>query len=201
MSDKAADKGDDRMSQGPERRFYLKEFKAISHAMSTYGDLNLLLNHLVEGTTRTFEARGCCIMLFDETENQLFTVSSFGISDEYLSKGPLLVDTNYCAFVKGEPRYIEDLSTDNRVHYPDAAKKEGLVSMLSIPILFQEESIGVIRIYHGEKKKFNEDDVDALKILAEHLGLIIEYNGLKNFLEKVYTAVESLPARTLKSMI
>jgi signal transduction protein with GAF and PtsI domain len=186
------------MSEGPQRKFYLKEFKAISHAISTYGDLNLLINHLAEGTAKTFSAKGCCIMLFDETENQLFTVSSYGISDEYLSKGPLLVDKNYCAFVKGEPRYIEDLSTDNRVHYPDAAKKEGLVSMLSIPILFHEESIGVIRIYHGERKNFNEDDVDALKILAEHLGLVIEYNGLRNFLDKVQMAVESLPARMVK---
>jgi len=189
------------MSKEPVRKFYLKEFKAISHAMSTYGDLNLLLNHLVEGTTRTFEAKGCSIMLFDETENQLFTVSSFGISDEYLSKGPLLVDKQYCAFVKGEPMFIEDLGIDSRVHYPEAAKKEGLISMLSIPILFLEESIGVIRIYNSEMKKYNEEDIDALKILAEHLGLVIEYYGLKNFLEKVYTAVESLPARTLKSMI
>ena len=189
------------MSKEPVRKFYLNEFKAISHAMSTYGDLNLLLNHLVEGTTRTFDAKGCSIMLFDETENQLFTVSSYGISDEYLSKGPLLVDKKYCAFVKGEPMFIEDLSTDSRVHYPEAARKEGLVTMLSIPILFLEESIGVIRIYGSEMKRYNEDDIDALKVLAEHLGLIIEYNGLKNFLEKVYTAVESLPARTLKSMI
>lgn len=201
MSSKSADKGDDRMSKEPVRKFYLKEFKAISHAMSTYGDLNLLLNHLVEGTTKTFEAKGCSIMLFDETENQLFAVSSYGISDEYLLKGPLLVDTKYCAFVRGEPVFVDDLSKDGRVKYPDAAEREGIISMLSIPILFLEESIGVIRIYHSEAKEYNEDDIDALKILAEHLGLIIEYNGLKNFLEKVYTAVESLPARTLKSMI
>jgi signal transduction protein with GAF and PtsI domain len=201
MSLKSADKGDGRMGEKSERKFYLKEFKAISHAMSTYGDLNLLLDHLVEGTTRTFEAKGCCIMLFDESENQLFAVSSYGISDEYLLKGPLLVDTKYCAFVQGEPVFVDDLSKDGRVKYPDAAKREGIVSMLSIPILFLEESIGVIRIYHSEIKKYNEEDIDALKILAEHLGLIIEYNGLKNFLERIYTAVESLPARTLKSMI
>ncbi len=189
------------MSKEPVRKFYLKEFKAISHALSTYGDLNLLINHLAEGTTKTFEAKGCCIMLFDETENQLFTVSSYGISDEYLLKGPVLVDNTSCAFVRGEPLYVKDLGNDPRIQYPEAAKKEGIVSMMSIPILFQEESVGVIRIYHSETKKYNEEDVDALKILAEHLGLVIEYNGLKNFLEKVYTAVESLPARTLKSMI
>ena len=33
------------MTQEPIRKFYLKEFKAISHAISTYEDLNLLINH------------------------------------------------------------------------------------------------------------------------------------------------------------
>ena len=188
------------MSEVPVRKFYLKEFKAISHAMSTYGDLNLLINHLAEGTAKTFHAKGCCIMLFDDSENQLFVVSSYGISDEYIGKGPLFVDNKYCAFVKGEPVFVEDIVNDPRVQYPDAAKKEGIVSMLSIPILFNGESIGLIRIYHRETHEFNEDDIDALKILAEHLGLVIEYNGLKNFLEKVQTAVESLPARMLKAM-
>ena len=126
------------MGKEPRRKFYLKEFKAISHALSTYGDLNLLINHLVEGTAKTFEAKGCCIMLFDESENQLFTVSSYGISDDYLSKGPLLVDNKYCAFVRGEPMFIEDLSTDDRVHYPDAAKKEGRSTWES----FAEEQAG-----------------------------------------------------------
>ncbi|MBW2035292.1 MAG: GAF domain-containing protein, partial [Deltaproteobacteria bacterium] len=41
------------MNKEPDRRFYLKEFKAISHAISTYEDLNTLVRHLTEGTART----------------------------------------------------------------------------------------------------------------------------------------------------
>lgn len=188
------------MSQESERKFYLKEFKAISHAMSTYGDLNLLINHLAEGTTKTFDAKGCSIMLFDETENQLFPVSSYGISDEYMLKGPILVDNNSCAFVKGEPVFIEDMKNDPRVQYPEAAEKEGITSMLSIPILFQEEPIGILRIYHRRIRIYNEEDIDALRVLAEHLGLVIEYNGLRNFLDKVEMAVDSLPARMIRGL-
>ena len=186
------------MTKEPGRKFYLKEFKAISHAISTYEDLNLLINHLAEGTTRTFEAKGCCIMLYDDRDNQLFTVSSYGISDEYILKGPLFVDDKYCAFVKGEPVFVEDISRDSRVQYPEAAKREGLVSMLSIPIKARNADIGLIRIYHSEAKSFNKEDIDALKILAEHLGLVIENNGLKNFLDKVSMAMESLPMRMVK---
>jgi GAF domain-containing protein len=188
------------MTKEPVRKFYLKEFKAISHAISTYDDLNLLINHLAEGTTRTFDAKGCCIMLLDDRENQLFVVSSYGISDEYLSKGPLFIDDKYCAFVKGESVYVENIRTDPRIQYPEAAIKEGIVSMLSIPITIHDEPIGLIRIYHRESKRFNEDDIDTLRILAAHLGLVIENKGLKNFLDKVQMAVDSLPARMLKGL-
>ncbi|MFC1493751.1 GAF domain-containing protein [Thermodesulfobacteriota bacterium] len=188
------------MSPESKRKFYLKEFKAISHAMSTYVDLNLLVNHLAEGMTKTFEAKGCCVMLFDEGENQLFAISSYGISDDYILKGPIFVDDKKSAFVKGEPVFIEDMREDPRVQYPEAAEKEGIVSMISIPILFHGESIGVIRLYLSQVKKLNEDDVDALRILSEHLGLVIEYNGLRNFLDKVEMAVDSLPARMLRGL-
>ena len=186
------------MTQEPVRKFYLKEFKAISHAISTYEDLNLLINHLTEGTARTFEAKGCCIMLFDDVENQLFTVSSYGVSDKYLDKGPLWVDNKYCAFAKGEPVFIEDTQKDPRIQYPEAAKEEGIVSILSIPITYRGTAVGLIRIYHSERRRFSDEDVETLKILAEHLGLVIEINGLKNFLDKVRMAMDSLPQRMLE---
>jgi len=188
------------MEGEPVRKFYLKQFKAISHAISTYDDLTLLINHLSEGTARTFEAQGCSILLLDERENELFHVSSYGISEEYLRKGPIVLDQKYSPFVKGEPVYIENMQTDPRVHYQDAAQKEGIISMLSIPIKYHQTPIGLIRIYLGEKRAFNPEDVDALRILAEHLGLVIENNGMRNFIEKIKMAMESLPLRMLKGL-
>ena len=72
--------------------------------------------------------------------------------------------------------------------------------MLSIPIKYRNVSIGLIRIYLGEQRGFNEDDVEALSILAEHLGLVIENNGMKNFIEKIKMAMESLPLRMLEGL-
>ena len=188
------------MGDEPVRKFFLKQFKVISHAISTYEDLTLLIKHLSEGTSRTFEAKGCSILLLDERENELFHVSSYGISEEYLKKGPIMIDDKYSAFVRGEPVYIEDMRSDLRAHYQEAAKKEGIVSMLSIPIKYRNVSIGLIRIYLGEQRGFNEDDVEALGILAEHLGLVIENNGMKNFIEKIKMAMESLPLRMLEGL-
>lgn len=188
------------MKKESERKFYLREFKAIAHAISSYDDLNLLINHLVEGTARTFKAKGCSIMLYDDREKQLFTVSSYGISEEYIRKGPIFADDKHSAFFTGEPVFVEDMQNDSRVQYPKAAAKEGIISMQSVPIKHREAVIGILRIYHSEKFVYDEDDVDALCILAELLGLVIENNGLKNFLDKVKIALESLPLRMLEGL-
>jgi signal transduction protein with GAF and PtsI domain len=186
------------MKQEPERKFYLREFKAISRAISTYEDFNLLINHIVEGTSRTFEAQGCSLLLLDEREMQWFPVASYGLSDEYLQTGPILMDERYCAFATGKPVFVENLQNDERIQYPKAAAKEGIITMLSVPVKSHEEVIGLIRIYHGTPREFHHEDVDTLCVLAEQLGLVIENNGLKNFLEGVKIAMESLPLRMLE---
>jgi len=188
------------MSKEAERKFDLNKYKSISRAISNYEDLTLLIDHLVEGTTRTFGAKGCSIMLLDERENQLFTVSFYGISEEYKEKGPLLIDDKYCAFIQGKPVFIEDMRKDPRIKYPEAAIKEGIVSMLSIPILFRNEAIGLIRIYRGDTRGFHQEDIDTMLVMAMHLALVIEINGLKNFVDGIHMAMESLPPRVLKDL-
>ncbi|MFC1819620.1 GAF domain-containing protein, partial [Thermodesulfobacteriota bacterium] len=115
-------------------------------------------------------------------------------------KGPVFVDEKYSAFVKGKPVFVEDIRNDPRIQYPDAAIKEGIVSMLSIPIKFRGTAIGLIRIYHNELKRIHEEDIDTMSVMAELLGLVIENNGLKNFIDKVKMAMESLPARMLEGL-
>lgn len=181
-----------------ERKFYLKQFKAISHAISTYEDFNLLANHLVEGVCRTFQFKGASIMLLDEVENQLFRVSSYGISEEYLNKGPVFWDNHECSFHTGNVECVNDVQHDSRIQYPEAAAKEGIVSLVAIPIRFRQAVIGVLRIYHDQPLDLHEEDMDSLCILANQLGLVIECNGLKHFVEHIKTAVNGLPPRLLQ---
>lgn len=188
------------MQNHSPRKIHLKEFKALSRAISGYEDLRTLAAHMSEHVCRSFHIRGCSIMLFDDREGQLFRVSSYGISEEYLKKGPIFVDDKYTAFVTGEPVFIEDFQNDPRVQYPEAAKKEGIVSMLSVPIKYRNAAMGLIRIYHAEPWRPDPDDLDSFCLLAEQMGMVIENSGLKNFLERVLAAMETLPLRMLKGL-
>jgi len=188
------------MSQKPVRRIFLREFRAISLAISTYEDFNLLANHIAEGICTSFSVKGCSIMILDERDQQLYRVSSYGISERYLSKGPVFLYSQDAAFVKGEADFIEDLQNDPRIQYPEEAGREGIVSMLSVPIKCRNFVIGLIRIYHSDKWILHDDDLDSFCVLAMHLGLVIENNGLRNFLEGVKVAMESLPPRMLTGL-
>ncbi len=184
----------------PVRRIRLQEFKSVTRAFIRYEDLNALLNHCVEGISRAFKVKGCSIMLFDEREKQLFRVSSYGVSEEYLNKGPLPVDEKYSAFVTGEPVFIQDMQNDPRVKYPKDAGKEGIVSMLSVPMKCRDAVSGIIRIYHDESWTLHDDDLDSFCLLAELLGCVVENNGLRNFLEHVKVALGRLPLRMLEGL-
>lgn len=183
------------MSQTQERKFDLKHFRAITNAIATYEDFNLLVKHLVEGMCMTFNIKGASIMLLDEIEQQLFRVSSHGISETYQEKGPVCADPKQSPFCTGSPEYVYDFKADDRVQYPASAAEEGIVSMLSIPIKFRQVVIGVIRIYDDKPVNINEEDVESLCVLATQLGMVIECNGLKNFVEHIKMSIDTLPPR------
>ncbi len=183
------------MRQETPQRFDLREFKAISRAISTYDDLTILIAHFVEGITRTFEVKGASFLLYDEIEEQLFRVYSHGMSESYLNKGPVFMKDQDSAFAKGEPVFVQDLQNDPRVQYPEAAKTENVRAMLSFPIKSRKFVVGLLRIYHNESIVLNPEDVDSIVVLSMQLGLMIEESGLRNFLEIVQGAIAGLPPR------
>ena len=181
-----------------ERKFYLKQFKAISNAIATYEDFNLLLKHLVEGVSRTFKIKGASVMILDEIEKQLFRVSNYGISENYLNKGPVFADQKYRSLATGKVEIIKDMLHDQRIQYPESAKEEGIVSLMAIPIKYRKNPIGEMRLYFDQPMIMHEEDIESLCVLANQLGVVIETNGLKNFVEQIKIAIESLPPRMLK---
>lgn len=183
------------MSQSPERKIDFEQFKSISRAITSYRDLNFLVNHLVEHICRAFAVRGSCILLYDDHEQALFRVASHGLSEAYLSKGPLPLDEVSSRLARGESVFIEDMQSDDRVLYPEAAREEGLISMLSIPVRYRTAFLGIIRVYHDQPWSLHGSDLDSFFLLGEQLGLVVENNGLKNFLEQVRTAICCLPRR------
>lgn len=184
----------------PERKINLAQFRAISHAISTYEDVVLLGRHIVESICRTFDIKAATVLVFDDREKSLYYVCSHGLSEEYLKKQPEFQDGLLQEFVTGQPVFFPDFGNDSRVVHKDAIQKEGIVSMLSFPIKHRKDVVGLLKLYNNDTWMIHDDDKDSISILSEQFGLVIENNGLKNFLDEVRAVMSNLPLRMIKGI-
>lgn len=183
------------MSYVPETKIQLPQFRAISHAISTYEDIILLGRNLCESICRTFEIKAASVLVFDDREKELYYVCSEGLSEEYLTKQPQYIEGKFTEFTEGQPVFFKNFQNDERVQNAEAAIKEGIVSMLSFPIKHRNNVVGLLKLYNNEEWMVHAEDQISITILSEQFGLVIENNGLKNFLDEVRAVMGNLPLR------
>jgi len=175
---------------------YLSAFMQITRAISSSLDLKEVLHLIVKSTCEITGSKGCTLMLLDEKGQRLEVKASFGLSDQYVEKGPVSADRSISDTLRGEPIIIEDVASDPRVQYPQEAKKEGIASIISIPINLRGRIIGVFRLYTPVPCKFTQDDIQFLIAVAEQSGLAIEnakmYEHIKANYEKLMASPSSI---------
>ncbi len=83
------------------------------------------------------------------------------------------------------------MGDDPRIQYSEAAKKEGISSILSVPIITRGSVIGAMRIYTSIPWDFTLEDVNFVQAMAQMTGMAIEmarhYKGLKESIEVLKT--------------
>ncbi|HUV59015.1 MAG TPA: GAF domain-containing protein [Desulfatiglandales bacterium] len=149
-------------------------------------DLNSqdVLGSMVKKAIQILHIKGCCIYLLNETTGRLEMAASGGLSNKYLQKGPLYADKSMPDVAKGKVVFIEDVATNKHIQYRDEAIKEGIVSILSVPIFVKGYVIGEMRLYSAEKREYDKEDIEFILALAEIGGIAITnskfYQRLKN---------------------
>ena len=175
---------------------YLSAFIRIIRAISSSLDLNEVLQLIVKSTCEMTGSKGCALMLLDEENQRLEVKSYYGLSDQYIEKGPISSDRSISDTLKGKPIIIEDATSDPKVQYPQEAKQEGIASIVSLPIVLRERVIGVLRLYTPVPCRFTTDDIDFLFAIAIQSGLAIEnakmYEHVKANYEKLMASPSSI---------
>jgi GAF domain-containing protein len=176
-------------SAGTTARRHRDYYTALYQAALTISsslDLPEVLQSVVKSITEAMEVKGCSLRLLDPRTGQLQLSAVYGLSAAYLAKGP--VDIEHSPIdskaLSGKAVIIQDVGTDSRFQYKEEAKREGIVSVLCVPLEVRGEAIGVLRVYSGEPCNFCDEDVQFLSVLASLAALAIEnanlYEGLKN---------------------
>lgn len=150
----------------------------IGQLVNSTLNLDEVLQLIAEHTTRLFGAKACFLRLFDRSGKKLSIGASYGLSQAYINKGPVETEKSPVdsEVLKGMTVQVLEVSEDSRFQYREEARTEGLRSMLSCPIRVKNRTLGVIRVYTGEPRLFNEQEQRLLLNLA-NLGALALQNA------------------------
>jgi GAF domain-containing protein len=172
------------------RDYYTALYQAALTISSSL-ELDQVLQSVVTSITEAMQVKACALRLFDPDTGQLRLSAVYGLSGGYLAKGP--VDVVHSAIdsevLRGAPVFIPDARTDPRFQYQEAAKEEGIVSVLCVPLEVHGEAIGVMRVYTNEVTTFDEDDIQFLSVLASLAALAIDNARLYESIRSSYNGV------------
>ena len=158
----------------------LRVTKAISHSR----DPEEVVLMTVESIKTALEAKGCTVFLINRKTNELEVAASYGLSNRYINKGPVSALSSIARSLEDGPVAIYDVIDDPRIQYPEEAKKEGISSILSVPIVLRGDLIGALRVYTAEPWEFTLEDVNFVQAMAYMSGMAIDmarhYKGLKD---------------------
>jgi len=144
-----------------------------------------------ESVKTAFSAKGCSIFLVDRQTKELSLVASHGLSNEYLNKGPIHFMQTIGEAKDAVPIAIYDVLDDPRIKYPKEAEKEGISSLLGVPIISHGRIVGALRVYTSEPWDFSADDIALTQAIAQICGMAMDmcrlYKGYKTSIEILKT--------------
>ncbi len=147
-----------------------------SRAVSSSLNLPQVLSTIVRQATEVMGMKASSIRLLDEEQRYLEVSAAYGLSEAYLTKGkvdPQRGEMDRLA-LQGKPVALLDATVDPRFQYPEEARKEGIRSVLSVPMMLLDRAIGVLRVYTGEVRRFTEEKTEFLVALASQGGAAIQ---------------------------
>ncbi|MBI5386466.1 MAG: GAF domain-containing protein [Verrucomicrobia bacterium] len=121
-------------------------------------------------------AKMCSLLMLDESRAWLDLKAHFGAGPDYLNKPRLSVEDSLVGVVvrRRKPTQVENVQTSGSYANVEVARREGIVSLLSVPLLFSGRAIGALNVYKGEPYLFANEEIRILSAFAELSALAIE---------------------------
>jgi signal transduction protein with GAF and PtsI domain len=174
-----------------EDRLYFDSFREVVKAVNSTLNRGEVLDLLVSNVAQAMDLKACAICMLHGKKRTLELLASHGLSERYISKGPLDADKSIADAMLGETVSVYRAAEDSRIQYPKEASTEGIESIISIPLSCKGRVIGVLRLYTAEPRELSESEMDFAEALAEVGALAIENAGMHEAIKQDYSAMMS----------
>jgi len=168
----------------------------ISRSIVEKSSLEEILKIIVNMVADVMDYKICSVMLYDEEKQELAIKATQSLSDEYRLKPNLKIGQSLSGMAIKEKRPISsiDVLKDPNYKYPEIARRQGLKSMLAVPMILKNKTIGVINVYTTAEHIFSEEEIKMLSSVANLAAVAIENAKLE---EETLKAKDALETRKL----
>ncbi len=163
----------DRMQQQIQE---LSTLAKVSQTVTSPLYLDEMLGVVTEMAARVMGAKATSLRLLDEATGQLVRRATHNISATQYQAPSISLGTSIAGQVaaSGQPIIAPLIQADERYLQHTLAEKEGWVSLLCVPLIVRERTVGVFSCYTGTYREFTPKEVELFQTLANQTALAIE---------------------------
>ena len=169
----------------------IRIFEEVGDAFNSTLGTEEKLEKVARAIVEHLKIKACHFRVLSRDQRSLEHVASFGLSQTFLSKGPVDAEKSVAEALKGHVVMVEDCADDPRIQFPKEHVDEGIVSLLTVPLSARGNVIGVMRLSTDRKREFSEQELTSIKTLASFSTSAITHSMFHDILGKVATAVRS----------
>lgn len=176
-----------------QKALQVESLVKISESIISEKYLDEILELVVVVTAEMLHSKICSIMLIDEKNENLIMTATHSLSEEYKTKPHVKLSSSLSGNVisSRKPHAVYDVTKEERYMYRDLARKEGLSSMLLVPMVVKDKAIGIMNVYTKTFHEFTKEETDTLQIIANQAAVAIENTRLMEEALKIKETLET----------
>lgn len=152
---------------------YLKVFQKVTKLISMVLDHQQVMDTIVRELPGLLDIDAATIRLLDPSTNTFVMGAAHGLSMEYLSRNNIDTAETMAMINSGYPVAKTDVDQDTDFSDQELVSQEGIKSVLTLPILFQDSVIGILRLLTRHNRTFTSEEISFSMALAEQVGIAI----------------------------
>jgi signal transduction histidine kinase len=159
-------------------------------------DWDELMRSIVDGTTAAMGVEVCSFYLADHEKTRLTLAATNGLDRSQVGTVSLAWDEGITGRVAAtrRPIAVEDVTRDERFAWVRGFDIEDLAGMLSVPLVWHDEVVGVLNVQTRAVRRFEPAEVDLLQTIAALLAGIVEKGRLTAEVEARLAQLTALDA-------
>jgi HD-GYP domain-containing protein (c-di-GMP phosphodiesterase class II) len=155
----------------------LQALYEVGRTVSSTLDLKDVLLLISTTAAHILAVDASTIRLLNKFKKELILGAYVGLSESYRHKRRVKLGESIAGFVadKRQPLVIKNIKEDKRFCSTDRSIiDEGLISMLSVPLVKGKRVLGVLSVYTRRERDFSKDDVRLLAMFASQAAIALE---------------------------